>query len=231
MLQLANTRFGSTFNRAVATGVTIYTEGTALGYVMEGGQAKVRPATGAAGEVFAGVSLSRNSQSHRLTEILKVVVPSTAPYSVTLPHTPITGEIAVRGLTIVSAAPKAGEVQLVGNVLTFNAAQAGSVFEVGQAFIPSINEAIAASGNDPVGGLSSSSVGFIGVIKEGDVFTDQYDVTADWIGNGVDPVPVYLGANGLFTTKTGGTQLGSVTVLQVPTAGNAFLGLSIRSAS
>ena len=230
MLQLANTRFGSTFNRAVATGVTIYTEGTALSYVMEGGQAKVRPSTGASGEVFAGVSLSRNSQSHRLTEVLMVSVPASAPYQVTLPHAPIAGQFVVRGLAIADASPAAGEAQLVGTTLTFNAAQAGKSFEVGVAFVPSIEESIAASGNDPVGGLASSSVGFIGVIKEGDVFTDQYDVTADWIGNGVDPVPVFLGANGLFTTKTGGTQLGSVTVMQVPTAGNAFLGLSLRSA-
>ena len=231
MLQLANTRFGSTFNRAVATGVTVYTEGTALAYVMEGGQAKVRPSTGKAGEVFAGVSLSRNSQSRRLTEVLSVVVPASAPYTVNLPHAPNAGEFVVRGLDVVAGAPAAGEAQIVGTALTFNAAEAGKVFEVSLAFTPSILESVAASGNDPVGGLASSSVGFIGVIKEGDVFTDQYDVTADWIGNGVDPVPVFLGANGLFTTKTGGTALGSVTVLQVPTAGNAFLGLSIRSAS
>jgi hypothetical protein len=44
-------------------------------------------------------------------------------------------------------------------------------------------------------------------------------------------VPVYLGANGLFTTKTGGALLSAVTVLQVPSSGNAFLGLSVRSAS
>lgn len=231
MLQLANTRFGSTFNRAVATGATIWTEGVALSYVMEQGQAKVRPSTGAAGEVFAGVSLSRNSQSRRLTEILNVVVPASAPYTVSLPHEPISGELAARGLNVVAAAPSAGEVQVAGKTLTFNAAEAGKVVEVALAYVPSVLESVAASGNDPVGGLASSAVGVIGVIKEGDVFTDQFDVTADWIGNGVDPVPVYLGADGRFTTKTGGSLLGSVTILQVPTAGSAFLGLSIRSAS
>lgn len=231
MLQLANTRFGSTFNRAVATGATIWTEGVALSYVMQNGQAMVRPSTGVAGEIFAGLSLSRNSQSRRLTEMLNVVVPSSAPYTFQLPHTPITGELAVRGLTLVTAAPSAGEVQSVGKTLTFNAAEAGKVFEVGLAFIPSVLESVAASGNDPVGGLASASVGIVGVIKEGDVYTDQFDVTADWIGNGVDPVPVYLGAEGRFTTKTGGSLLGSVTVLSVPTSGNAFLGLSVRSAS
>lgn len=230
MLQLANTRFGSTFNREVATGATIWTEGVPLSYVMEQGKAKVRPSTGAAGEVFAGCSLSRNSQSRRLTEVLIVAVPSSAPYTVTLPHTPNASELIVRGLTLVGAAPAAGEAQLVGKELTFNAAQAGRTFEVSMAFTPSVLESIAASGNDPVGGLASASVGVIGVIKEGDVFTDQYDVTADWAGNGVDPVPVYLGADGKFTTKTGGSLLTSVTVLQVPTAGAAFLGLSIRSA-
>lgn len=231
MLQLANTRFGSTFNRAVATGETIWTEGVALSYVMEQGQAKVRASKGTAGEVFAGFSLSRNSESRRLTEILSVKVPPTAPYTVELTHTPITGQIAIRGLTLAAGAtPAAGEFKLSGKTLTFNAAQANAVFEVSLAFVPSIYEAVAALGNDPVGGLASSSVGTIGVIKEGDVFTDQFDVTADWVGNGVDPVSLYLGADGRVTTKVGGTLLTSVTVIQVPNSGNAFLGMSVRSA-
>lgn len=232
MLQLANTRFGSTFNRLVATGYTIWTEGVPLSYIMEGGMAKVRPCQGTTGEIFAGVSLSRNSQNRRLTEILTVAVPMTAPYQVSIPHEPIPGEIAVYGMDIItSGTPADGQVLQVGKTLTFNAAQAGKVVTVGVAFVPSILESVAASGNDPVGGLPSTSVGTIGVIKEGDVYTDQFDVTADWTGNGVDPVPVYLGSNGLFTTKPGGTLLTSVVVLQVPTAGNAFLGLSVRSAN
>lgn len=230
MLQLANTRFGSTFNRPVATGATIWTEGTALSYVMENGQAKVRPSLGVAGEVFAGVSMSRNSQSRRLTEILTIPVPVSAPYVVNLPHQPNDGELAVRGFTLITTAPAAGEVLANGRVLTFNAADAGKTVEVALAFTPTVLESVMASGNDPVGGLPSAAVGVVGVIKEGDIFTDQFDVTADWIGNGVDPVPVYLGENGLFTTKTGGSLLGSVTILQVPVSGSAFLGLSIRSA-
>lgn len=230
MLQLANTRFGSTFNRAVATGVTIWTEGTALAYVMENGQAKVRPSQGTPGEVFAGVSLSRNSQSRRLTEILSFSIPVSSPYVINLPHEPNAGELAVRGFDLSVTAPAAGEVQAQGKVLTFNAADAGKVIEVSLAFTPSILESVMAAGNDPIGGLPSAAVGAVGVIKEGDIFTDQYDVTADWVGNGVDPVPVYLGADGRFTTKTGGSLLSSVTILQTPASGSAFLGLSVRSA-
>lgn len=231
MLQLANTRFGSTFNRPVLTGVTIWTEGTPLVYTMEQGTAKVKPCAGTAGEIFAGFSLSRNSQSHRLTEMLDVMVPPTAPYTVTLPHAPIAGELYVKGLVLFAGVPPAGDCAISGNVLTFNAAQAGQSFTVSLAFIPSVLESVAASGNDPVGGLASSAVGVVGVIKEGDVYTDQFDVSVDWNGNGTDPVPVYLGANGKLTTKTGGTLLTSVVLLQVPSSGSAFLGLSVRSAN
>lgn len=234
MLQLANTRFGHSFHREVATGYTIHTEGVALAYIMESGKAKVRPSTGAANERFAGLSLSRNAQSRRLTEVLNIQVPATSPYTVTLPHEPNPGELRVGALTL--ADPDAGGLvdgtyEISGKTLTFNAAQAGAIIEVGLAFTPSILESIVAAGNDPVGGLPSVGLGVVGVIIAGDAYTDQYDVTADWTGNGVDPVAVYLGANGLFTTKDTGTLLESVTVLQTPSAGAAFLGLSIRSAS
>lgn len=232
MLQLSNTRFGSTFHRDVATGVTIHTEGVALVAVMEQGKMKVRPSTGVANEVFVGFSLSRNSQSLRLTEELEVKVPATAPYTVTLPHAPVDGQIAVAGLTPTADpadAPAAGEFANVDKVVTFNAAKAGQVVRVSLAFTPTFQESIAASGNDPIGGLPSTALGVIGVIKEGDVYTDQYDVTAEWKADGA-PQDVFLGANGLVTTKSGGTKLGSVTILNVPSVGSGFLGLSVRSA-
>lgn len=233
MLQLANTRFGSTFHREVLTGVTIHTEGVALVYVMEQGKTKVRPSTGAKGEVFAGFSLSRNSQSARLTEELEIKVPATAPYSVTLPHAPVAGQFRAAGFTVAAdadaAAPAAAEVGVVGKQLNFNAAAAGKIVRVSLAYEPTYLESVAAAGNDPVGGLPSSALGVIGVIKEGDVFTDQYDVTAEWKADGT-PQEVYLSAGGLVTTKTDGTHIGSVNVLQVPSVGSGFLGLTVRSA-
>lgn len=231
MLQLANTRFGSTFHRKVATGVTIQTEGVALVYVQENGEAKVRPAQGGTNERFAGVSLSRNSQSARLTEELEVKVPATAPYTVKLAHTPLAGQIRVGALTKAADgdAPATGEFNIDDKTLSFNAAQAGSVQRVSLAFTPSYLEAVAAQGNDPVGGLPSTAVGVIGVIKEGDVYTDQYDVTAEWKANELQDV--YITAGGLFTTKdTGNTKVGSVTILAVPSVGSGFLGLTVRSA-
>lgn len=232
MLQLANTRFGSTFHRKVATGVTIQTEGVALVYVQENGEAKVRPSQGGTGERFAGVSLSRNSQSARLTEELEVKVPATAPYTVKLAHKPLDGQLRVGALGKAADgdAPASGEFNLAGgDTLVFNAGQAGSVQRVSLAFTPSYLEAVAAQGNDPVGGLPSTAMGVIGVIKEGDVFTDQYDVTAEWKANEVQDL--YISAGGLFTTTaTNNTKVGSVTILNVPSVGSGFLGLTIRSA-
>ena len=231
MMQLANTRFGSTFHRDVATGVTIKTEGVALVYVMEQGKAKVRPSTGVEGESFAGFSYSRNSQAQRMTEELEIRVPAAAPYQVTLPHAPIDGQIRVGELAPVADvgdAPTAAQFALVEKVLTFNAANAGKIFRVSLAYEPTYLESIQAAGNDPVGGLPSSALGVIGVIKEGDVFTDQYDVTAEWKSEGA-PQDVYLGANGLLTTKVGGTKLASVKVIAVPSVGNGYLGVTVRA--
>lgn len=231
MLQLLNTRFGHTFHREVALGHVITTEGVALGYVMENGKAKVRPSTGEAGERFAGFSLSRNSQAHRLTKVVNAQVPALAPYKITLSHTPNENELRVSGFELTTDPVEAGKVTLVGKELEFAAADAGKMVEICFAFTPTVLEAVQVAGNDPVGGLPSTGLGTIGVVIEGDVYTDQFDVTADWNGNGRDPVNVYLGAGGLLTTKTGGTLLGNVVVIAVPTAGAAFLGLSVRSAN
>lgn len=227
MLQLANTRFGHSFHRDVATGNVVDVEGSALAYVMEGGKAKVRKSTGAAGERFAGFSLSRNTQQSRLTEIVTVRVPATAPYTVELKHEPIANQIRVAGLTIAAEAAE-GKVKQAGKVLTFDASAAGQSFEVALAFVPTVLEANARLGQAPVGGLAAVAMNVVGVIDEGDVFTDQYDVTADWVGDGVNPPNIYLGADGLLTTKSGGTKLNSVTLIQVPSAGSPFVGVTVR---
>lgn len=233
MLQLSNTRYGSTFHRAVAAGVTILTEGVPLVQLMENGSAVVRPCTGAAGEIFAGFSYSRNAQSTRMTMEAEFKVPATAPYVINLPKAPIAGQFKIGDLTAVTDegdAPTAAQYALVDKAVTVNAALAGQTLRVSLAFEPTYLESIAQSGNSPVGGLPSTAMSVIGVIKEGDVFTDQYDVTSVWNANGT-PSPVFLGANGLITSKAGGVELKSVQVIATPSVGNGFIGLSVRSAS
>jgi hypothetical protein len=56
MLYLNKTRVVASKPQKVASGVTIADEGQALVVVNENGQAAVRPSTGGAGEVFAGVA-------------------------------------------------------------------------------------------------------------------------------------------------------------------------------
>jgi hypothetical protein len=95
MLDLNSSRITHTYSAKLSSTVTKVPEGVALVRVMEGGEGLVKPATGAAGEVFDGIALSQVQTPDVLTfgEIIKV--PSTAPYTVTLTKTPVNSDVGL----------------------------------------------------------------------------------------------------------------------------------------
>jgi hypothetical protein len=94
---------------------------------------------------------------------------------------------------------------------------------VGFRYKPTVQEATLIQGSGPVGGFSGAQyLGVTGVITEGDVFTDHFDASDNWAAGGA----VHLGAGGIFTLKTTGTELKGVNILEAPAAGSAFLGLN-----
>ena len=73
----------------------------------------------------------------------------------------------------------------------------------------------------------STALGQTGVITAGEVLTSEFDVAADWTPKATGQLDVYLGANGLFTTKTDGTKVNAV-VTRLPVAGSPYLGLQFH---
>ena len=235
MLKQQNTRILKSFHREVATGFDVKQEGVALVYVLEGGKAKVRPSSGVAGERFAGVSLSQIAVPDQLARIDELI----ANGSVTLDlpkRNLVSGQIHVVAagvtLNLVAGVPAAGEfaIDYATGQLTLNAANAGTAgapitVVVAYRYIPNIQEATLIQGSGPVGGYSGAQyTGVVGLIIEGDVYTDRFDASDDWAAGG----QVYLGSNGLFTLKNSGTPLHGANILEAPTSGtnNAFLGLN-----
>lgn len=229
MLKLDSTRIGASFHRDVATGVTIDQEGTLLVYDREGDKSVVKPATGGVGEVVAGVALSRNNSLTRMTDVYVDTVPASGDLEITLPNEPLAGQLRVVGsatgeIDAGNPATTTGQYSISGSTLTFHADQAEEEMTVTYAFTPSVIQARQLTGDAPVGGLPSTSLGVIGVIDRGDVTTDQFDVTADWSSG----LPVYTAANGLFTSTAGTTQVFGAVVLRAPSAGNPFVTISLR---
>jgi len=221
MLKLQKTRILKSLHRAVATGYDVAQEGVALVYVNEAGAGKVRPSAGIAGEKFAGVSLSQVQVPGQLTavETIQLFGKTTVKLSRT---NLVAGQIAIKGFTLgTTADAKVFAANLSTGELTFATADAGTAaapveYTVYYKYIPTLQEAINAQGNAPAGGYTAASTyGVTGIITEGDVATDQFDVTDDWTRT---EGPVYLGANGIFTLKAGGTELKGCNIVEAPSA-------------
>lgn len=228
MLVQKYTRLFRTEHFDVQEGVVIQEEGVALVFVQEGGKTKVRPSTGAAGEVFAGFSQSRNSPPSYIPHVFEASVPATL--IVELPRIPLTGQILVKiggtKATIVAGAPDAaGKVQLTANVLSFHADDANKEIYVQYIYEPSMAEARTILGDMPIGGLPSSNQGVIGATLHGNVATTMYDASVDWTGV-INPT---LGVDGRLTVGGSGTKLTNVQVIQTPiTDAGSYGALVVR---
>jgi len=223
MIEQKYTRIFNTEHRPVETGVVIPDEGVALVYVKEAERTVVRPSTGAAGELFAGLSMSRNAPPLFIPLVLEDVVNGG---SLELPRTPMAGQILVRvggvALTIDASdtAPTAAtSVSLDDNEILFHPDHEGAELFVQMMYEPTVTEARQYNGDVPVGGLSSSAQGVIGVVTRGDVATSYFDASADWSG----ALKAQLGADGVFTTTGAGAEAQGVTVIQSPTGSNPTL--------
>jgi hypothetical protein len=233
MIKLQKTRIIKSLHRNVATGHDIAQEGVPLVYVNEAGSAKVRPSQGVAGEKFAGVSLSQVAVPSQMTAVETFVGNGSTAISLARISL-VAGQVAiiVNGayLQAVAAGSEAAgkfSVNTSTGVVTLHSANAGTALapvsiKAVYKYVPTVVEAINAQGNGPAGGFTAAQYYAVsGVIVEGDVATDQFDVTDDWTQT---EGPIYLG-NGIFTLKSGGTELKGANIIEAPTAPNgSFFG-------
>lgn len=229
MLQLRETRILRTDYAPIASGVTIEEEGIALAYVKENGETKVRPSTGAPNEIFAGVSLSRNTAPGFLPYVEEQVIPT--GLSVTLVRTPVAGQLYVEvdgvGKTVVTTTPSdATEVQLSGSNLIFFAGENNKTVRAQYHYVPSVTEARAVLGDVAIGGLGSAAVGMSGILKNARFGTNFYDASVDW----TSALFVKLAAGGKFTVGAANDHIPGATVLNTPNEANPFLVLNINVA-
>lgn len=224
MLTQQLTRIVFTENRDVLSSVVIHEEGMALVEVIESGVTKVQLSTGAANEVFAGVSLSRNAPPSVVPNVEQGMVP--AGLQVTTARVPVVGQLLVKvggvSRAVVTTAPTTAQVQVVGNVITFNAADASAALFIQYQYQPTVQEARTFLGDLPIGGLASTSQSNIGAIVHGVYGTNMFDASVDW-STVLHP---NLGPNGTFTVGGTGTLLTNVVVRTRPSSDSSWLVLA-----
>lgn len=204
--------------RKLVTGVALFDEGVALVATYENGELRVKPSTGAPGEIFAGVAISQRQVLRTLPNI--EVVTTDAEGNVTLAFTPVPGTTKVNGL-VEAAELATGKFVLTGNVVATSTPD--TVYTISYTYSPSSVQALSIQGDVLPGQALAGIVGSTTVIESGEVYTSSFDTTCDWS----NPTTLRLGANGKFTTSGTGSVVKCL-VTKAPVAGAPTLGLSFN---
>lgn len=232
MLDVSNTRPGTSTELPVYSLAGAVEEGVALIHIPEGGLGKVQPSTGGANtNIFAGVALGYYTLPTQGVRVEEITVPSGAPYTVTLkaaPLAPSTGMLVKHNATVYTydaAADATGEYAVADKVITFNSADANKKVVVTYRYTLSLQEALALTGDGVPGAVAPAAVTqTIGVIQKGVVYTDKFDTNDDWAA--ADIADIKAGANGFFQRGGTGAAVRGY-VVHVPSADKPFLGLYI----
>jgi hypothetical protein len=225
MLYFPNGRASISIELPVAAGSTIAAEGQALISDLTSGVAGVKPSTGASTDNFMGVSISRPMTLNFVTKVEEAVHGTGNTY--TLARTPAAGTLSVYNKTDGAVVPASGggAWSLTGKVVTLDAATQGDLLEYTYRYAPTVTEARAIQGDVWPGGPPGQSINQVGLIKNGIVYTDQFDTTVNWHAS--NPV-VRVAANGLFTVGGSGAIV-PCAIVAIPSVSQPFLGLELRN--
>jgi hypothetical protein len=214
------------------------------------GQATVRPATGASGEVFAGVAFSYVQPPTNGQFVDIAVVPSApGPFTFQLSQASVINPNTDVGIfdTLGNAWTNTGgsapttarhfSVSATG-LVTFDSSggvspDSGTTLNIYYQFALSVAQVTSLFGSNYafVGNTQASQViGTMGVIKQSQfIYTDQYDPGVNWGANNINNIT--LSAGGIFTRGGSGATVPG-TVIQVPDGisfPSPYLGISIFS--
>ena len=247
MIDRSKTRLQNHSNMVMPLGkacVGLLEEGTAMVHIIEDGQGKVVPATGVAGEVFAGFATMRPSSVDRLTEAYTAVIDANSAI-LRLEHVSFVGGL---GLVVLEAdgSERRVAVQASGVATTdtatlidgglrvqFATSDKGKKVSVLAEYVPTIQEAAAIYGQSPCG-VSQSEVKAATMVRGyGQIYyTNVFDASADWtLKDGAAP-KLYLTAGGKLTTTVTQSPLPEAVLISSPrgavTSGVAYVGVALR---
>lgn len=229
MIVYQNTKFTKTSDGEFVPGEAITEEGSSLVFKLHNGKNMLGLSTGAAGEVFAGFSISRAMPPGFMPAVEEGVIEGG---SFSLQRTPDSAQILIKidgaavdsgDVSVGSTAPaSAGLVAIDGSELLFNSGDDDKTVTVQYHYEPTVAEARSYNGDGPIGGDPAAEMGRVGrVTQASPISLTNFDASADWSG----VVHPSLGADGLLTVGGTGTELTNFVVLEAPSAASAYLTL------
>lgn len=238
MLDIERTYITATFDSKVVEGETIGAEGAVLVGVInpETGEEEVKCSTGTAGDRFVGISFAHKFPStfglkcDSFAFAADANTPAIVPLS--LADTGLTeARITLNGAAVVSEASQAtvaaGKLYLDKSkgILYVSKDDAGKTFTVLYRYtLSSVEQSTKDFELSPNFG-ASEFFGKIGVIVGGEsrIFTDQYDLTADW-----STAKPGMGAGGKIAPVAGNVAaIPGARIIKAPSAGDPLLGIAI----
>lgn len=234
MLDIANTRFFQFTEKLISNDATAknIVEGSPLILKVEDGLGKVSLGTGADAEVFEGVAFAGFVRPEQLSASFEVTI-NAQQLAVVLPHVAI-GSVGgtidgVNATVVTTGTPTTGQIlfETATNTVTFATADAGKKAVILYRYQASLAEARFAAGDGYPGGFQLSELnGSIGVIHQGLVSTDQYDVSADWTEANISNIKV--NADGKFSRGGTGAAVTNGRVIAAPGVNSAYLQLQLK---
>ncbi len=235
MLYFPQTRIELTVERPLLPGVTVNAEGAALAGLISAGAYGVQPSTGT-NDIFAGIAVNSPINPVSLPYVQTVVVPANG--IIPLAFAPISGTVLVmNGATaFTQAANGTAQTALTAtqwvNDATYPAtidvlaANSGATLTISYRYSPTVMQAMELQGMVLPGGPAGAYLGQIGVITRGDVYTSEFDTSANWS----TAVGVTLEAGGLFgAAATAAAAVPGVQIIALPSSTSAYLGLFINA--
>lgn len=220
MLYFPNGRPQISTELPIAASAAIAAEGQALVGATVNGVFGVSPSAGSAGENFLGLAVSQQIALSTFPKVQEFVDPNTD--TITLARTPNASTLAVYNVTTNTMLTVTTHYTITGNVVTMNASFRGNTIRFIYKFSPTAVEARAIMGDVYPGGAAGTSIGQVGIIQKGVVYTTEYDSTKDW----TQTVAVKSGANGQLTQGGSGATV-NCTIVQAPNTTNPYLGLML----
>lgn len=235
MLNIAYTRYQLTTNKLVASDVSAagILDGAGLFSTLENGVQVVSNGTVTNDNVFSGIAFSQYRAQTASTKVETFVAPANGG-SVVLARVPV-GAISTvlvkldgtKATVQAGAASASGQVQLVGNTLTFSADDAGKEVYVCYKYNLTVAEIESEPfmGDGVPGAAVTAQTGTVSVGQKGEFYTDQFDTSVDW--NTVE-ADIQLIDGGIFSRGQGTGVAVPGVVCHVPTPDVPFLGIELK---
>jgi len=229
MLNLTQTRIRASEELPFDTAATNSTVGCIL--VQGSSVGTVKPGTGASGELFVGVSLSQPLSLTNYPRVESLTV--NASNQITLSRTPLGSTLRLidssNANTVQTAgtpASNANQYSISGTTVTLNSATQGHAILATYQYSPTTLEARTLQGDVQPGGAASLTIGTVGVIRAGTVYTTEYDTTVDWTA--ANPA-IKCGSSARFTIGGSGASVPNAQVIQAPSTSDALLGVAFAA--